>query len=40
VVNESDWLTLVQLVWAALLGLFTMGGMALLLLRAVTTRRR
>jgi hypothetical protein len=37
-VGESEWLTLVQLVWAALLSLVTMMAMAFLLMRAVSRR--
>ena len=39
-VGESEWLTLVQLVWATLLGLVTMAALALLLMRMVSGRAR
>jgi hypothetical protein len=37
-VGESEWLTLVQLVWGTLLGLVTMTAMALLLMRILSRR--
>ncbi|MCH7844384.1 MAG: hypothetical protein IH850_00935 [Acidobacteria bacterium] len=37
-VSESEWLTMVQLVWVAVLALVTTTAMALLLMRMVAQR--
>ncbi len=36
-VSESEWLTLVQLVWVAVLALVTMTAMALLVMRLISS---
>ena len=36
-VSESEWLTLVQLVWVAVLAFVTMTAMALLVMRLISS---